>query len=301
MAVLLLLGTFLVGAAAQIDPQYSQQATVYHLNPKTAGGIPINMDTGDEQGDLNFYLAQFLLPIECINPTSRAKFDCDNPERFGDIVVTKVDMEIDNRYTKYSACNLCNGTDPFTHKPCTVGTYVCDCFGHHSSGNQTCDAAKVGMANMSHQSLQSWPSRCTSASKDYECWEQNIRTKTKGVWYSTLKEGLCNSSSAEGTCSWKVQHTSSVHASCLKDSIADVVEAADKSSCFSKLGVARNYSSHEWITCFMDTLMGPEAKSSSTVTGMPLEDVVTAWKKPFLSEAAGGCPKLPPSSYTVVV
>jgi len=130
---------------AQIDPQHVKNLTVYHLNPASAGAAPINMDTGDAAGDLYFYLGEFLLPLECANASKefRAHFDCDNPERVDpNLVVTKVDMQIDYRFTNYSACNLCNGTDPFTHKPCTVGTYVCDCFSHHHSGG--CDASKVG-------------------------------------------------------------------------------------------------------------------------------------------------------------
>lgn len=131
--------------AGQIDPQHSANLTVYHLNPKSAGAIPVNMDTGDTRGDLYFYLGEFLLPLECANVSkaSRSKFDCDNPERVDpNLVVTKVDMEIDSRPTTYSACNLCNGTDPFTHKPCTVGTYVCDCFSMGRAAK--CDAGKVG-------------------------------------------------------------------------------------------------------------------------------------------------------------
>merc|ERR1719247_2332497 len=119
--------------------------TVYHLNPYSAGAVPINMDTGDALGDLYFYLGQFLLPLECANATKegRAHFDCDNPERVDpNLVVTKVDMQIDSRTTKYSACNLCNGTDPFTRKPCQKGTYTCDCFSRNHSA--TCDARKVG-------------------------------------------------------------------------------------------------------------------------------------------------------------
>eukprot|EP00939_MAST-03C_sp_MAST-3C-sp1_P005557 g5557.t1 len=103
------------------------------------------MDTGDTQGDLYFYIDQFYLPEECKDyPES---FDCDNPEREdNDLVLTKVDLDIsDTDTTTYSACNLCNGTDPFTHKTCTVGTYVCDCF---AQGMDKCDPTKVGVENV---------------------------------------------------------------------------------------------------------------------------------------------------------
>lgn len=121
--------------------------TVYHLNPYSAGAYPRNMDTGDALGDLYFYIGQFLLPLECqnVNPESRAHFDCDNPERVStDLVVTRVEMTMDSRFTSYSGCNLCNGTDPFSHKACKVGTYVCDCESHSS----VCDKRRVGQANV---------------------------------------------------------------------------------------------------------------------------------------------------------
>lgn len=123
-------------------------AKIYHLNPIEAGVVPVNMDTGDALGDLYFYLGQFLLPLECANKSnhSSGSFDCNNPERVGDLVVTEVDVEFreDVNYTVYSGCNLCNGTDPFTGDPCVKGTYVCDCFKDGS-----CKANKVGFLNVS--------------------------------------------------------------------------------------------------------------------------------------------------------
>merc|ERR1719161_1231172 len=104
------------------------------------------MDSGDVRGDLYFYLGQFLLPLECQNRSildTQTRLDCSNPERLDeDLVVTRVDMEVDSRFTTYSACNLCNGTDPFKHTPCEVGSYVCDCFSWQS--HQACNAAQVG-------------------------------------------------------------------------------------------------------------------------------------------------------------
>jgi len=133
-------------ASAQIDPEYVKNITVYHLNPKSAGEIPIDMDTGDVRGDLYFYLDEFLLPLECSDPDASrsADFDCNNPERSGDLVVTQVEMEVDSRMSAYQPCNYCDsGVDPITHKPCEIGKYVCDCsFGH-------CDNTKVGVENIS--------------------------------------------------------------------------------------------------------------------------------------------------------
>eukprot|EP01065_Artemidia_motanka_P000736 TRINITY_DN1033_c0_g1_i1.p1 TRINITY_DN1033_c0_g1~~TRINITY_DN1033_c0_g1_i1.p1 ORF type:complete len:343 (+),score=108.21 TRINITY_DN1033_c0_g1_i1:69-1097(+) len=140
----------LLSSVAAVDPKYAQNLTVYHLNPIAAGQIPVNMDTGDAQGDLYFYLGQFLLPLECAgDPQGMSGFDCHNPERVDPgLVVTKVDIVVDSRYTTYSACNLCNGTDPFTGNECTVGSYVCDCFSHESG---VCDPTKVGAENITEK------------------------------------------------------------------------------------------------------------------------------------------------------
>merc|ERR1719321_1296303 len=95
----------LAHTSAQIAPDFAKNLTVYHLNPASAGAVPINMDTGDARGDLFFYLGQFLLPMECANASKegRAHFDCDNPERVDpNLVVTKVEMQIDSRTTLYS-------------------------------------------------------------------------------------------------------------------------------------------------------------------------------------------------------
>ena len=59
------------------------------------------------------------------------------------------------------------------------------------------------------------------------------------------------------------------------------------------MGLKRNTSSSCWITCFYNTALGPDAgKVHGAVGGMPLQDLVDAWNKPFLSMHEGGCPAL---------
>merc|ERR1712194_755990 len=87
---------------------------------------------------------------------------CDNPERVDpNLVVTKVELQVDTKMTSYSACNLCNGTDPFTHKPCKKGTYVCDCFSRGS-----CDETKIGIESITQQFVPPVvPEKCEEAIK----------------------------------------------------------------------------------------------------------------------------------------
>mmetsp|Transcript_18201 Transcript_18201/g.42564 ORF Transcript_18201/g.42564 Transcript_18201/m.42564 type:complete len:397 (-) Transcript_18201:70-1260(-) len=159
-----------VGVDAQIDPRHAANLSVYHINPLKAGSLPVNQDTGDVSGDLSFYLAQFLLPMECKNDSviPRSALDCANAERYGtDLVATKVDLEIDDRFTHYTACNLCNGTDPLTHRPCEHGEYVCNCFS--ILGRLVCDRSRVGREEIAKALGPPTPGKLCSSAMEHMC------------------------------------------------------------------------------------------------------------------------------------
>merc|ERR1711924_40991 len=117
-----------------------------------------------------------------------------------------------------------------------------------------------------------WES-CSSTSPPWMCWSQNIPRKTGGEWYSTLKSGLCNSTSPAGSCGWKVLSTRTVKNKCLKEKLVTRVESSG-TDCFAACG-PRNTTSSCWIGCFFDTLLGPQARHSSSVnlTGLPIAEV----------------------------
>jgi hypothetical protein len=326
----------------------STNISVYHINPKSAGEIPINMDTGDALGDLYFYVQQFFLPEECKDdPRS---FDCQNPERLDkDLVVTKVDLNVKpNSDTTYSACNLCNGTDPFTGRECVVGSYVCDCFGEKS----TCDPSKVGVENITTQFVPQGPQSqcyqdletkcgtvknggrkceqcaeyaiyrdkngcsftdvrdfcttdpCSETSPNWLCWRGNAPRKFPGLWYSTLKEGMCANHQEPAksdnlqeitenvNCSWTVLSTRTVNESCMRDRIASKVEQT-LPQCFETCPnyPSRNMSSTCWISCFFEGIFGPGGNSSThnQLTGIAADDIVKVWDNAFLPESEGGC------------
>mmetsp|Transcript_114977 Transcript_114977/g.365337 ORF Transcript_114977/g.365337 Transcript_114977/m.365337 type:complete len:363 (-) Transcript_114977:335-1423(-) len=331
-------------AGAQIDPRYAMNMTVYHLHPEITGAMPIDMDTGDVEGDLFFYLDEFLLPLECANASKgMSGFDCNNPERVDpNLVVSKVELEVDSRWTTYSACNLCNGTDPFSRKPCEKGTYICDCFGIWcnrgrvgkenitqkfvppvtttkctESMNRTCGSARrtIGgcSACMARHSIEllfkdtckardmlgycvggshhHFGDFCSADSEDWKCWRSNIPRKTGGFWYSTLKEGHCEANSVTGSCGWKIRSTTSVRNTCLRDRLMTTVEGAAQ-DCFGTCG-PRNSTSPCWIGCFFDTVLGPKARNSTEVAGLPTDTLVSAFTRSFASQAQGGCPIIP--------
>jgi len=318
-------------------PASSQDLTVYHLNPRSAGAKPVNMDTGDALGDLYFYLGEFLLPLECNSSTStkesRAHFDCDNPERFGsDLVVTRVQMQVDSSFTQYSACNLCNGTDPFTRKPCTKGTYICDC----ESRGGGCSATKVGMENVTQHFAPSTPSaKCASALQDKcqgaksgmdqcfgcilkhylslkfaGCKDSDIQGFCPNPFNNCTKEGpdwMCWSvniprktggfwystlAAGEGT-GWKVESIKTIQEPCLKDHLMSTVESSDKQGCFAGCG-ARNTTDSCWIGCFFDTLLGHEARDSTKhpLGGMDIVAIESGWTGAFKPVSEGGCQEL---------
>ena len=283
-------------------------------------------------GDLYFYLGNFLLPVECADYPEG--FDCDNPEReSSDLVVTKVDLNVkDFNFTTYSACNLCNGTDPFSHQKCEKGSYICDCM----SFDGECVKEQVGRENISsffvpkpesskcYQDMEThcgllknkgnlcarcterflrnqectWVdtnSFCTTApcdqdAKDWVCWHNNIPRKTGGFWYSTLQDGMCEHDDDEN-CTWSVKKTTTVNETCIRSRIESYVEKKDGEDCFSQCAAypSRNTSDPCWIGCFMDVLMGKDARNNDTESlgGIDIQELVEVWETSFED---GQCP-----------
>ncbi|CAJ1337448.1 unnamed protein product [Effrenium voratum] len=284
----------------------------------------MDMDTGDAEGDLFFFLDEFLLPLQCADPEYFwDKFECKNPERSGQLVATQLKLQVDSRFSNYSGCNLCDGVDPFTRKPCEAGTYTCDCMDFLHPEN--CDHQFVGRETVTHQFVHDVTDECkesleescgharyskwckfclfrhkevlknsscskeainycpgfgfplcTADSKDVDCWHVNIARKTRGLWYSTFRDGFCDGNKP---CSWQVVQQRTVPERCLREKVVGVVEASNP-SCFDGCG-ARNQTSPCWVRCFFTTVLGPEAHNSTIVTGMPLAELTGAWTKAF--------------------
>lgn len=318
----------LLAAAGQVDPRYAKEITVYHVHAANVSNIPMNMDTGDAPGDLFFELDQFLLPLQCADPSYfYDKFECQNPEHLSKgLVATEVHLEVDSRYTNYSGCNFCTGTDPFTRKPCEAGTYVCDCMNFLNP--KGCDRRFVGMETVVHEFVHDvteeckdtleevcghvryskWCNLClarhqhilnkstcsadaksycpgigfplcTSDSKNYDCWHMNLGRKTKGLWFSTFREGYCDDESPDAFCSWKVLSSKTIQEECVKTRLRDTVEE-EGAECFEACGT-RNQSSPCWVGCFFTTVLGPQSHNSTNVTGMALEKLTDAWSSSF--------------------
>lgn len=147
---------------------------------------------------------------------------------------------------------------------------------------------------------------CRTGEKNYQCWQANVIQKVGGMWYSTTDTGYCgNGTTPEpSNCTWRVkQVTKIVNKTCSDNSIFTKIEKYDATvpggGCFANMtcavGAARNTSSECWISCFYETLLGPDAdKPGGTIAGWPTDQLLGAWQQPFLSneEADGGCPGL---------
>jgi hypothetical protein len=295
------------GTAAQIPSEYAEDITVYHVNPLSDGVIPINMDTANALGDIFFDFRSKVFPIECgpgAPPPSHGS-DCKNAEvTAGDLVITKLVLTVDNRFGEYGRCNICVNGSAGGVTPCTDGEYLCSC--GYSRHEEKCPKT-VGVENVTEHFAPR--AGCKQGEKDWECWRNNVCVKTKGIWYSTFASGYCGDGSKPepAGCTWKVKNlTKLVNKTCSDNTVYNYLETYNQEAtkCFSScadsgLGPARNTSSTCWVKCFYTTLLGPDAGTpGGQVTGVPMEKILAAWEKPFLSSKAaeGGCPSLPPSS-----
>lgn len=287
-----------VGAA--INPAFAKNITIFHVNPKEYGAIPINMDTGDAPGDMFFDLHNVILvPLQCPHGAASGH-GCANPEAVApDLVVNKLILEVDTRFSDYAKCNIgVNGSDAHGHK-CKDDTYCCFCaddWGRTVPCNTT-----LGQANVKQYFSGGGHHGGCSTESPAECYRENAAKKftdaVPGYWYSSLDIGYCGDKQpSDANCTWRVISVDKiVNKTCHNDRYFSAVEKVNP-SCFSDCGPGpRNTSSACWINCFYTTALGPDSgKPGGAVTGMPLDDLVNAWTAPFDSTdpAKGGCPPL---------
>ena len=260
--------------------------TVYHVNPYHMGSWPINMNTANVEGDIFFDLRSAMEPMECRqDPQSR---DCTNPEvTANDLVISKLILNVDEtQFGTYGKCNICiNGTDHHGDNHCVDGTYVCDCSVLYNSTHVDC-GPQVGVVNLSAVHLPP----CEEDDPEWSCWRVAVANKTGGMWYSTTSKGYCGNPNAT-ECTWRVAEIIKVvNKTCSDDHIYKTVESKNE-TCFHTCG-PRNVTSDCWISCFYNTILGPDSGvPGGVITGLPLSDLVDMWNFPF---SDGSCPGLPP-------
>ena len=111
----------LLVAPSGIPPEHLAELDVYHVNPPSFSDTPLDMNTGDDAGDMFFNLQSTFVPILCRNRSSplAASLTCKNAETNApDLVVTKLRLAVDRRFGYYQQCNICvDGHDPLAGTP----------------------------------------------------------------------------------------------------------------------------------------------------------------------------------------
>lgn len=274
------------------------------MNEHKYGAIPLNMDTGDAVGDMFFDMLEVIsYPLVCENGTKPSKFGpnpCANPEAGGeDLMVNKLTLEVDSRFSGYAACNVCvNGSDPFSKKPCEIGTYFCGCYSQGFPPKEVTCNSTVGYQKLL-ETFGHYGSSCKSVlepnpSKS-DCYTKHVIKKLSpeypGQWYSSLENGYCGSK-AKNDCTWRVVSVDKIVKRSCHTQVFGAAVAATSPACFEHCGDQKtNTSSPCWVDCFYQAALGPDSgKPDGAVTGMSTEALTAAWQKPFLPVEQGGCP-----------
>jgi hypothetical protein len=268
-----------------IPIEYSERITIYHVNPLSEGVIPLNMDSGDAAGDMFFDFRSKVLPFECRdNPLAP---DCFNPEVVGEeLVISKLVLEVDNRFGLYARCNMCiNGTDRHGDDHCTNGQYVCSC-SVDEHVHKDCPMA-VGWLNVN----DTHDGTCEWNDPEWKCWHEHVIKKTQGAWVSTTKESYCGDGtrSPPWGCTWRVvEKPQVITKKCSDKHIYDRIESfPDTSHCWSTCsdsgpGERRNESSLCWTKCFFQAFLGREAgRRGGAVRGIEFTEILDAWEEAF--------------------
>ena len=112
-----------------IDPLHRQELTVFHINPSYYQDSPADMNSGDAAGDMFWALQNVFQPFIChdrSSPIINQSLTCTNAEVADpDLVVTKLRLQVDDRFGAYETCNICvNGHDPLFVPPPPPASHI---------------------------------------------------------------------------------------------------------------------------------------------------------------------------------
>ena len=233
-------------------------------------------------GDLFFDLFEVLIsPLSCAQGRShRPGHGCTNPEAVAtDLVVNKLTLEVDDRYSGYasarpmhsnapalhscaqggndahlSLCTECNiginGTDQRGHA-CKSGSYCCFCEDSSGHKEQPCNQT-LGREDLTGHF--SHHLKCLWFLPSYTCYEEAVFHKIStsqhsAFWYSSLASGYCDAPGSSGPCTWRVVAVDKiVSRKCHTEVFGAVVQATQPSSCLDACGTQKtNTSSPCWV------------------------------------------------------
>jgi hypothetical protein len=309
--------------------------TVYHVNPANYSGIA-NMNTATALGDFYFDGRSKCAPIECADEPHA--HDCYNPEvSSADLTITEVRVDIGPAASwdaGYARCNIAAGTyscqcpqssGSHNYGPCSgrVGVEnVTRQFGkvhqHGGGGGRPPPAWECWKANLALKlgtagpANSTWyvphahaPALRTHAMFAGPCGVPiSVRTGLEFTYAAPVllvtKYAPRYSTPIEGQGKyWKVLSTTKRINKTCSDAVILARVKAKNSDCFKACPQPDNATSTCFITCWYDTVIGPDGGSEHFDPFAPLEptvltnaEIVEAWEAPFRSDdpEQGGCP-----------
>ena len=316
--------------AAPRRPPSPLNITVVNLRPYNMSADISQKDTADVAGDAFFYLAdRAILPYRCRrDPQSflcRGFKILTNPSD----VYTEQIVEVDGTFggcpdgnatcSNYADCNprtnssggiewFCGCREQHPWELGSVDDGPCNVTGKVSIGSRYCFDGEH-----SHHPHLPPPMPChvcADGCHDISSqWKSLIGYQTRGIWYSTAREGDCRNASA--ACAWRLVATpKTINATCANDHLHHAIEAHakanaasgaaddDGASCFDKCTPASDRQSDCYITCLVQTVSGrnPLSVNTTVTKAMSAEELARPLQTALSKDdpAEGGCPALPP-------
>ena len=196
----------------------AENLTLFRLTPTNITDL-VNKDTGDAEGDLFFTLAEYDLPLRCINGSSTNARGCF---LFVSDIYIQFSVEVDGKYGPYGHCNP-------PHQNSLLGNFSCSGMGHGRPPHNTSQYCVCPRTNHTVGKQ-----RVSMQFGSFGGWISKLSSVVDGLWYSTPAMGRCPDGAALGTagCSWRlVAKEKAVNASCVQQRIYSKVEKENR-DCF---------------------------------------------------------------------
>eukprot|EP00935_MAST-01C_sp_MAST-1C-sp1_P000174 g174.t1 len=307
MAVILLPAAALATAAT---PPHATPVTFYNLRPYNLTSDIDEKNSADALGDIFFYITDRLItPYACRHYTGHKPFMCQSFQKrlqTGDQVYTELEVSVDSTWggcpsglencSQYSDCN------PTKSEALEAANCTEDLLQNECRRERSCSApGKLEVASRYCGPINQSSGLCIQCADEcdgpWSHWKSEV-SRLGGEWYSTTSDGDCSNPSAS-KCSWLVtKKKKTINATCANNKIHEAVEKKGK-ECFSKCAQPTNSTSDCWILCFVETVLGRNPLSLTSVVGTPMTatELTTPWLAAFATDspATGGCPALPPA------